>query len=406
MTFVWIVLIGFVAVCIVDCVVIHKVLQKKTVAGHYMAVTMVSSLVVTVGYLISLFVRQELLYSIFSSIYFAGIDVTVFALLLFIASLTQGSNRRVKLHGLWWVGLGYLIFDVIVMLLNPVLHLAIHYIPRDTIISHYSYDMQLLFTMHLTFAYVMVGCSLVLLLRKTFSVPKAYRWSYIRAITIIIAVVAFNALYLYIPGPEGYDFVDYSLAGYSAAGVFLYFLCFENYSGHRFAALHTWIYENVNQGIVLFDYDNCISIHNQMATRLLPDGVLEPGMRLETFAERCGISREMLESTERKSFQCYFTDGQVSRSVRCDSNVMLSEKGKIMSRLLVFSDLSTDTDILTGFVNWNYYKYHHANLAHDEPYIVAACDINGLSAINSMKGREIGDQAIQAVAQALRDSFP
>ena len=56
--------------------------------------------------------------------------------------------------------------------------------------------------------------------------------------------------------------------------------------------------------------------------------------------------------------------------------------------MFVFSDISLETDMLTGFQKWDSFQ----RLAMEEvdhftfPVGVAICDINGLSVINSTRG--------------------
>lgn len=406
MTFVMLVVLGFLMICVLDSVVFVRASKKKNEIGHYISRTMLFSLLLTGSYMISLFVTNELVYSVLSSLYFIGVDLTLYSLMRYVLAFVMDGSKKPR-HSeqvLGWLSLGYLIFDIAMLMLNPFTGIVIRYVPRDTVVSHFSYDMGVLFILHLTYAYILVAASLYQLVRKAMHVPNTYRAPYLQAVAVILAVVAFNALYLYIPGPEGYDFLDWSLAGYSAAGFFLYFLSFEN-TGSRYSELQSWIYENVNQGIVLFDYNNRLVMHNHIAEKLLPEKTLQENMYLEEFAERCGLQSADMMSNERRSVQCCLDEAHVLRSVQCDINVMLSAKGDVLSRLFVFSNLSTEVDVLTGFYNWSYFK--QSSMAHvDEPYVVMVSDINGLSVINLNNGHEIGDLVIQHLADTMRRCFP
>ena len=85
----------------------------------------------------------------------------------------------------------------------------------------------------------------------------------------ILALVGINAIFLYVPGAEVYKLLDYSICGYSLTSYILYWSCF-NYSTHGMLnKLKTNIFENIGQGIVLFDYDNHLILHNDRADDFL-----------------------------------------------------------------------------------------------------------------------------------------
>lgn len=390
--------------CVVDAALAVQSLKKRTRLANNLAYAMLAAVGVSASYTICIFMRTEHLYSIFSSVYFAGIDFALVFLLRFVVELTDTDQATRA----WRIGrmvlYAFVAFDVCVLLLNPWLKAAILYVPRDTVVSRFSYEMRLLYKCHLLLTYLFVALILLLLFGKMLQVPKAYNRLYRDAIYIIVAIVLLNALYLFWPGPVGADYLDYSLIGYSVAGALLYFNCVGGVRNKNTQELQAWIFNNVNQGIVLFDYTNRLTMCNAMAEKLLQAGSLGQGMTLRDFALRTGLSMDNLTRTGAYAFQCYV--GKKDHSLRCDSNVMLDRDKRVVSRLLVFSDLSTDIDILTGFYNWSSYAATLSTMYTSSDYVVAMCDINNLSGINNEHGREVGDRVVQQLASEMRACFP
>ena len=91
--------------------------------------------------------------------------------------------------------------------------------------------MKPLYWMHLVFTYMLVAVILLLLIRKMCKIPCEYRSQYRYVIIGIVAIVAVNGVFLYWPGVNIYNLLDYSICGYSLTAFLLYWSCFE-YSTH------------------------------------------------------------------------------------------------------------------------------------------------------------------------------
>ena len=99
--------------------------------------------------------------SIMSSIYFVSIDVMLICLLIFTVYFTK---RRFTKKGRTALkaAIIYALFEISVFAINPFYEIAVHYVPRDTFIAKYAYQMKPLYWMHLIFAYMLVVVILVL----------------------------------------------------------------------------------------------------------------------------------------------------------------------------------------------------------------------------------------------------
>ncbi len=382
-------------------------IRKHRQAGLFLGLACLSAAVVDLSYLASILVDSYLFMSVMSSVYFINIDFMLLCLLTFTVHFTRGgvSRRgRVLIHA----ASVYAMFETLVFAVNPLTEIAIGYVPRNTVIARYAYEMHPLYICHLVFSYLMVVGVLYLLASKMWQVPREYRAQYGYVMLGIAIIVGVNAVFLYLPGEQIYNLLDYSICGYSLTAYLLYWSCF-NYSTHGMLnRLKMSIFDNLGQGIVLFDYDDELILHNQRADQLLGEGQLASCRTLPEFLTRFDIPAEMRLTGESCSLQYFRRTGDGERQLRCDIRELRNRKGQRLGLLFAFSDALLETDLLTGFENWDSFQLFlkDARGAFQPPVGVAVLDINGLSLINSSRGRQQGDQRIRELAQAMRGCFP
>ena len=126
--------------------------------------------------------------SIMSSIYFISIDFMLICFLIFTIYFTKGSFSNFGKLAIRAMSL-YALFEVIIFSINPFHEFVISYIRRDTIIAKYSYQMGVLYWMHLIFTYFMVIVIVVLIIRKIISIPDEYKSQYRIVVSGIIGIV-------------------------------------------------------------------------------------------------------------------------------------------------------------------------------------------------------------------------
>ena len=384
-----------------------KSLQKKTPAGHYLGAACLGAAVVDISYLISILNSGYLCMSIMSSIYFSTIDVMLICLLGFTVYLTKGVFTRT---GKIFIRLCclYTLFEIFVFCINPFYEIAIHYVPRNTVVAMYSYQMKPLYYLHLAFTYTLVTTVVVLLVWKMSRIPQEYRSQYRFVILGILAIVSVNGVFLFWPEESVYSLLDYSICGYSFTAFLLYWSCFA-YSTHGMLnSLKTSIFDSIGQGIVLFDYDNHLILHNKRADDLLGGIPPEQCTNLRSFLAYYDLPVNSAGEDDGVSVQCYIKNEEAERPLRCDIRALKNKKGQLLGQLYVFSDAALETDLLTGFQNWESFQiFAQANQnSFPVPTAVAVCDINSLSVINSTLGNQAGNQKIRALSDAMRQAFP
>lgn len=393
-------------IALLDIILAVLSIRKNKTTGRYLGFACAGAAVVDLSYLISILSDNYLCMSVMSSIYFVNIDFMLLNLVVFTVyftreTLTKTGSILLRLAKL------YAMFEVVVFAVNPFHEIAIHYVRRETIIARYEYQMMPLYWMHLAFSYAMVAVVLLMLLRKMFRVPGEYRAQYRHVITGITVIVLVNAIFLFLPGESVYNLLDYSICGYSLTSFVLYWSCF-NYSTHGMLnRLKTSVFENIGQGIVLFDYDDQLILHNKKADDLLGSIEEKDCQDRKSFQKRYGLGREEDEN-ESSSVQCYVKKDGEERPLRCDIRSLKNDRGQHLGQLFVFSDAALETDLLTGFQDWESFRRFAGEQKDAFPVStgVAVCDINGLSAVNSSLGTQTGDQKIRLLSETMRNYFP
>ena len=172
--------------------------------------------------------------------------------------------------------------------------------------------------------------------------------------------------------------------------------------------LKTSIFENIGQGIVLFDYNDSLILHNEKADAFLGKRRLEQCRTLREFLDDYDLALNSQVENESFSQQCYIKHKGEERPLRCDIRNLKNERGQRLGLLFVFSDAVLETDLLTGFQNWESFQLfvQEDQAAFHSPVAVAICDINRLSVINSTVGTHAGDQQIKLLADTMRQCFP
>lgn len=370
-------------------------IRKNRTTGRYLGLACIGAAIVDLSYLISILSDSYLCMSVMSSIYFIDIDFMLLNLVAFTVYFTKGSfvNWGKKAMRL---AVFYAVFEVIVFSVNPFCEIAVHYVKRNTQIAQYAYQMLPLYWMHLIFSYTMVAVVLLLLLKKMKRTPREYRAQYEYVILGITVIVLVNAAFLFLPGESVYNLLDYSICAYSLTSFLLYWSCFD-YSTHGMLnSLKNSIFENIGQGIVLFDYEDRLVLYNKRAEDLLGKMQEKDGIALQDFLEHYQLELH-LEENESSSLQFYVKDGEEERPLRCDIRRLKNEKGQHLGQLFVFSDAALETDLLTGFQEWESFQRFVKERKDSFPPStgIAMCDINGLSVINSTMGTQSGDQKIR-----------
>ena len=383
----------------------YRAFQKTEKIGKWLGLSAASAGVVTLSYLYSILTLDYLHASILSSIYFLMIDWLLVCLVHFCYLFTGLHDVRGSRLIRRFI-IAFACFDSLVFLINISREIAVHYVARNTFIAHFAYEMKPLYYAHLTFTYFLVVLALWILVRKSIRTPRQYRNQYVLIIASIALVVAVNAIFLYPTAEELYTLIDYSILGYSVGLLLMYWAAFDYRRNDMLKSLSMTIFENIGQGIVLFDYSDRLIMHNQKADRLLSGLDFKDDMNIGDFVELCQVPED-LRGKDRYSIQSQLFENS-PEPVQCNFRRLQDTRGGTIGKLFVLSEVTNETDLLTGFQH----RENFRRFALENPYFfvhptaVAVFDINGLGHINRSYGREVGDRKIRNLVRVMRRCLP
>lgn len=383
----------------------YKAFQKAEKIGRYLGMVAIAAGLVSLSYLVSIRTQEYHIVSIASSVYFVGIDLLLVSLAHFVFWFT-GRNRKRTTRLLKVVMLSYALFDGLVFLINIFHEIAVHYEYRATAFAVYAYEMKPLYIMHLIYTYVLVAMVLYILVDKCRQAPRQYQNQYLLIILAIMIVVLVNAIFLYPDSKAVFTLIDYSILGYSVGLYLMYWAAFEYRQNDMLKSLSMTIFENIHQGIVLFDYEGCLIMHNAKAEELLRNVRFSDKMRVAEFAGMCQIPEDTAEK-DQYSIQCE-TPGRPGQPLRCDYRRLQDANGGTTGKLFTFTDVTNDFDILTGYQHWEDFQRFCAENPglFDHPTAVVMFDIVGLAEINRTFGRDVGDSRIRTLSKVVRRVMP
>ena len=407
MTFPVIYAILSVLLAALDFLVAYKSLQKTEEIGRYLGLSALCAGLVTLSYFLSVIAGSRQLMSVMSSLYFLLIDWMLVALARFVYRFTrtylQHSARIIRIAADCIAA-----FDSAVMILNIFSGIALEYEPFAAAQSElllYSYRMKPLYILHLVFTYALVGLVLGTLVLKCLRTPDKYRSQFSLIVLAILVVVGVNAVYLFMNDGSIFSQLDWSVFGYSIGLVLCYWAAFHYRQEHMLESLSMTIFQNIGEGLVLFDYMNELVMHNERAEQLLPGLRFEDRLRADDFRRQCGIVYEGPEDSY--SVQCERQDRR-SRPLQCDYSRLRDRDGSVIGQLYVLKDETEDIDLLTGFERVPTFRRSAAEnpYAFSHPTAAVVMDIMGLGEVNRIFGREVGDQRIRHLARLLKNTMP
>ena len=375
-----------------------KAFQKEEKVGKALGWSAFFAGVITLSYLLSVNTADPRLISVASSMTFAGIDWMLASLLYFVfltIRLYRGRSARFAMNAVRLLAL----LDSLALVANVWTGHAVAYVPQEPV--GISYRMKPPYIVHLVFTYCIVAGVLGLLIYKCIRTPRQYRNQYRLLAASIGAVVAVNAIFLFQEAGSFVTKVDCSIPVYSLGLWLMYWAAYEYRVSDMLKTLSVTIFENINQGIALFDYLDELILHNRRAEELLKGVSFRESMPCAAFLDACGIAPM---DEDAYSVQCDLEGGA---PLRCDFRRLKDRRGRVIGSLFVFTDLSRDTDLSTGFEYARDGEYiRERNDLFQSPTAVAVFDILGLKNVNRLLGRDEGDHHIRALAKTMRRHLP
>lgn len=397
--------IAMILIVLINTVIIVLSFRQRDQKGKYLAITCIFACLTGIFYTYSAIAKNYHVVSTFSSLYFISIDGLLLCFLAFMVFWDKPvHNKKNKIFT--FILKAYAFFEAIIFIINIFNPIAIDYIYRDTTFMHYSYDMKPLYYIHLGYSYFIVILLLIALIQKSIKLPKEYKAPSLFILYTFIGIILINAVFLFLPKNSDWLLADYAVLFYTIGTVMCYYACYIFPKKGMLNHFKSYIFENVNQGIILYDYDETMLLCNNKALRFLSSTGIKKDTNLSDFLHKCNIS--ILMDEDAYSIQVYVNDYGKEKPLRLDYRNLRNDRNEIIGRLFVFADAQLDTDLLTGFHNWESFRKFAVDNGKNFPIptTVAVCDINRLSVYNTMYGRNKGDQLIKSLSEQIRKIFP
>lgn len=404
LTYIYLIISVFV-VCADFIIACHAFAEHKK-SSYVLCMASVSSGFLQLVYILSTLTTTYFRMSLLTSLYYVLLGLTVMFWLIFVRANSEIRKDFPHKYIKHIMGVAFLI-DAALFLINPFKEVIIHYAYVGGLVLKYEPIHKSIYWAHLIFYYILIVIILYHLISRAVAVPSMYRNKYLYSVYAIVLVVALNAVIVFHPTLFGSDALDYSIWGYSIATFFIYLSFFRYPVRGMRGYYHEWIVENINQGVVLFNYEGQLIIHNDKVHSIFPDSKIEDEMSIEEFSKQLNLEIKSERSMEDYSFQYYVKKNDTEYPIRFDHRCLKTDNGKSFGQLFVFTDEAGDVDLLTSFYTWENFK----QVLKDEPenfnppVIVSVCDINGLGEINSRLGKNVGDQAIRILSNIIRKHF-
>lgn len=394
----WIYTIIALILSIVDFCFARKAFVKPDKVGRALGWSAAFAGIITLTYLGSVHTKNATLVSVFSNLTFISVDCMLVSL-AYYAFLVTGVNG---IRGSRTVNDTIRTFaaaDILSLLANIFTGAAVTFEIQSPF--GVSYQMKALYIAHLVFTYFIVVITLIVLIYKSARTPRKYRNQYLLIIAAIGIVVLINAIFLFQDRGSFFTRVDCSTLGYSIGLYLMYWTAYDYKPNDMLNSLSKTVVENVNQGIVLFDYMNELIMSNQRAKALLQGVSLREGMPVDEFCRAIGLPQS---GESRFSAQC---DIEGCVPMRCDYRLLSDERDGAIGRLYAFTDITRDMDLTTGFQYAKDFAFTNKNAdAYPTPTTVIVFDIIGLKEINRVQGRDKGDRLIRSLAKRMEQTLP
>ena len=408
------VILTFIIIIIANFLMSIFAYRHKRKFATFLSLACFYNSLVILFYTLSISFNSEITTTIFSNLYFICMDLMVLSLFLFIHWLVEANKTKTFKIIISAICI-YGIIDVILFIINIFYPIVIDYELAFDIfsIARYKYYPMFLFQCHMAYVYIIVIIILFTLIKKSLKVPSQYRSKFIIIIAGIVICALINLLFLLTPQNIKHPIlvaafnIDYALLAYSILGVFCYYASLIFPKKGMLNKFKTKIFDSFNQGLVIFDFDDHMILYNKKAVSFLGEinTIQEPS--LDDFRRNCDLLISDEIDDESFSVQCYIKNNEETKPLRCDYRCIKDTNDMTIAKLFVFSDAQLETDLLTGFQNWDSFKKFAFDNKTTFPLntSVAVVDINRLGLYNSLHGRNEGDKLLKKLSLKLKESF-
>lgn len=358
------------------------------------------------GNLVVLVSQNRIICMLGYSVFFAGIDWIAYYLLRFTIEYTGFTGNFPKVQkAVKYV----LLLDTVSMFLNLFLEHAFSCYPvvKDGEI-YYRIHSYLCYDIHLVISYITISASLGLLVLKICKSSSLYRGKYICILAVLVALVAVDAVYVFMGG-----LVDMTVIGFVVGGLVIYYLTVIYVPHGALDRMLSMVIQDIGDSILLFDtVGNCLHVNrnaeqwaNENADEVTK-GVFEEWYTNTGQYYEMNVTRDVTATA--KGGNRYL---KVSRKPLYDGhNIFIGSFFHVrditdeVEKIQRERYLATH-DRLTGLYNKEmFYEKTEEYLVSnpDTEYLMVCSDIYNFKLVNDIFGTDCGDAILCRIADGLR----
>ncbi len=394
---------------IIDAIVIFILTKKRTSSAKILTCAGVCAIFLQSFYALSLLAKTEHVASLFSSLHYVFIDLSLIFTLVFVLLFTKQENYMQFFCTLIVISSVLVCLDSIAIICNVkfIPDFLGSYVQNKNGYPYYVFNPNSRFNFHTVLVYSLVLIPLCQLFYKAYKTPITYRKKYIVPAVSILSTALLNVVISIVFVKFNENNLDYSVLLYSVILYFFYRYCFFYQNHGMQVVLNNLIMTSVDQGFFLFDYEDKLTAVTSQMKKLFPNMDLNVGLDFKTFLRLANLRIPYDQKSETNFSLIHTVPGIETNTIRCEGKKLYNKKNVFVGRVITVTEIQDKKDILTGFTTWKTFKDSVPMLEIPSKNCYAVvCDINNLREMNEKKGLKFGDTAIKQLALLLRKYFP
>lgn len=402
------ILVLYYLVALIAALVLLNAYKRNTAIGVKIGKVMLATFLLIVFYSFNIIGTSYLIKSAALSLSFITMDVMM---LFFYDYILEFIDWKERIPGGVFYGIfAYAVVDGVFMLLNPYNQIALGY--KEVPFGEgfvLTYLPKLPFTLHNIYILIVALLAVFLLFLKCRETPKVYWKRYYILIAGVGAAILLNIVNMkmteLIP-------VDISSALYCVIGMLMYFNTFQYLPMVTLDITRRMILNYLNEPVVLFDYEGCLTDYSKDILRVMPNIHFEiASLTLEAFVSE-GKFPGFRNAEVDQEFEWTARMGGEIHIFQCKFKCMRDAKGRSIGKIFVFHDITSMRntffeleqsmlyDSLTGLYNKQSYMTQVPQWSDSRywPVALTVCNVNGLRSINDRFGTGYGDMVMRQLA--------
>lgn len=377
---------------------LYKSFKKGTHLGRLLSGTFASVCVVFLAFAANYLFKSELIMEIMCAVEHAAMDFALYFLNLYTINLI--GIREIK--SLRNITLGAVCLDAIILITNPINHLAFNATLRQSAFSNVIVASgSVLFYAHLALCGILILLVCYFLTRKIFSASKYYHLKYACILIMVVAFVVSNIVFNLTTELA----FDYSKLLYAVSVIFFYYLTYAFEPRTLLRRLQEYVADNESDPTILYDLDGGLLNINKSAFAIFAQIEFR---KIENVLENLGIEDEGIFRREIGDtiYEVRYEKFYDRKNIHIASAFFMHDVTE-NERQVEREHRAAILDPLTGCFNrigfFEHAKKFLEHPAEDTTYSILICGICSFKGMNGLYGTKTGDQILCTIAERLHN---